>query len=79
MTAAGAGTAGRPTVTVDGEAVEVWPWARWRDAVTAWRPEAALRLERGEAWIEDARGNPVDPDGAVVDGASITVRLGDVR
>lgn len=65
---------GKLTVIVDGDPVRVWPWCTWRDAVTAWRPEATLRLGRGEAWIEDARGNPVDAGGAVVDGASITVR-----
>jgi hypothetical protein len=64
----------RVTVVVDGEAVAVWPWARWRDAVVFHDPGAAGRLRRGEMWLADARGNAVDPDGTVVDGAAITLR-----
>lgn len=57
------------TVTVDGARVVVPRWARWRDAVTA----AGGSLSGGSAWIADPRGEPVDPDGAVVDGAAIHV------
>jgi hypothetical protein len=64
----------RVTVVVDGEAVALWPWACWRDAVVFRDPGDAGRLRRGEVWLADPRGNPVDPDGAVVDGAAITLR-----
>ena len=69
----------RPTVIVDGKAVRVWPWSTWRDAVTAHDTNAAEALRRGEAWLEDGRAAPVDPDGAVVDGAAIRVRPMSVR
>lgn len=64
----------RPTVIVDGVAVRVWSWSTWRDAVTARDPLAASALRHDEAWIEDGAGQAVDPDGAVVDGATIVVR-----
>jgi hypothetical protein len=66
-------------VVVDGREVRLWPWSTWRDAVTARDLIAAAALRRGEAWLEDARGNAVDPDGAVVDGAAIIVRSLSVR
>ena len=74
-----AGVEARPTVVVDGGVVRLWPWSTWRDAVTARDPAAAAALRRGAAWLEDARGGAVDPDGAVVDGAAITVRSLSVR
>lgn len=64
----------RPTVIVDGELVRLWPWSTWRDAVTARDTAFAAALREGDMWIEDAVGEPVDPDGAVIDGASITMR-----
>jgi hypothetical protein len=66
-------------VIVDGVAVRMWPWSTWRDAVTARDSLAATALRRDEAWLEDGAGQVVDPDGAVVDGASITVRMPSVR
>ena len=64
----------RVTVVVDGESVAIWPWARWRDAVVFREPRDAARLRRGELWLADAQGNPVDPDGSVVDGGAIALR-----
>ncbi len=69
-------------MVVNGTAVRVRPWSRWRDAVLCYDADAGLALARGEAWIEDARGEPLDPDGAIVDGAEIRLvaasRDGDV-
>lgn len=70
---------GRVTVIVDGVPVEVWGWARWRDAYVARYPRAGGPLARGETWLEDACGNPVDLDGTVVDGATIVVRSSSER
>ncbi|MFN2421421.1 MAG: hypothetical protein ABR527_08610 [Gemmatimonadota bacterium] len=64
----------RVTVMVDGEAVAVWSWACWRDAVVFRDPSDAGRLSRGEVWLADTRGNLIDPDGNVVDGAAIILR-----
>jgi hypothetical protein len=36
-------------------------------------------LRHDKAWIEDGAGQAVDPDGAVVEGATITVRSSSVR
>ena len=66
--------AGRVEVRVSGTAVEVWPWARWQDAVATWRADAGIALARGEAWLADARGRPLDPGGRVVAGAAIEWR-----
>lgn len=66
--------AGRVEVRVCGSPVRVWPWGRWQDAVATWRPEAGIALARGEAWIADARGRPIDPGGRVVAGAAIDWR-----
>ncbi|MDX1623471.1 MAG: hypothetical protein R3199_05780 [Gemmatimonadota bacterium] len=63
----------RVRLEVNGEEVEVWPCARWSDAVTAWDPGIGSALAAGRAWIADPRGNPVDPDGSVVAGAAIVV------
>lgn len=67
--------AARVEVRVNGEAVRVWPWARWRDAVAAWRPRAGVELAHDVAWLSDARGEPLDPDGRVVAGAAIDCHL----
>jgi hypothetical protein len=64
----------RVTVVVDGVPVEVRPWSRWRDAVAAHDPRASAALAEGRTWLVDACGNPVDPDGAVVEGAAILCR-----
>jgi hypothetical protein len=61
----------RIPVTVNGETVEVWPWARWRDAVTTWDPDAGAALSRGAGAIRDPADRPVDPDGRVVPEAHI--------
>lgn len=66
----------RVEVTVDGDVVHAPTWARWKDAVTAWRPEVGARIAAGEVRLVDARGEPVDPDGRVVDGAAIHVNPG---
>lgn len=62
---------GRVEVRVNGDPVAVRPWARWRDAVTAWRPEAGVALSRGRGRLSDAAGGEVDPDGTVVADAEI--------
>ena len=59
-------TGPRLRVTVNGVEVQVWPWARWRDAVTAYDPMAGVLLSRGEGMVHDETGEPVDPDGHVV-------------
>ena len=67
----------RPAVTISGVTIRVWPWSSWRDAVTAADAAAAAGLRTGECWVVDARGEIVDPDGAVVDGAAIELRRAD--
>lgn len=58
-------------VRVNDTPVRVWPWARWRDAVTTWSAEAGAALSGGSGIVSDAAGQPVDPDGRVVPEASI--------
>jgi hypothetical protein len=58
-------------LTVNDVEVRVPPWARWRDAVTAYLPEAGASLSTGDGFLADERGEPVDPDGHVVPGAQI--------
>jgi len=58
-------------VTVNDVEVRVWPWARWRDAVTAYDPEAGASLSTGVGVVYDEAGEPVDPDGRVVPDAHI--------
>lgn len=65
------GPPGDLTVRVNGEAVRLWSWARWKDAVTAWNSAAGNALSKNEGLILDRNGQPVDPDGAVVDGGDI--------
>jgi hypothetical protein len=65
----------RVRVIVNDTPVEVWPWARWRDAVTAWEPDAGASLSTGQGMLHDDVGQPVDPDGHVVEGARIRFRL----
>jgi len=62
-----------PAVVVDGAAVPVRPWSTWRDAATAHDPALTGALRKGEAWLADARGEALDPGGAVVPGARIRV------
>ena len=61
-------------VRVNDTLVRVWPWGRWRDAVTTWSAEAGAALSRGSGMVSDAAGQPVDPDGRVVPEASIRYR-----
>lgn len=56
----------RVTVHVNGDVVQVRPWATWRDAVTAWRPAAGAALSKGSGRLIDASGAPVDPGGTIV-------------
>lgn len=63
----------RVEVTVNGDVVRAPAWARWKDAVTAWRPEVGATIAGGGARLVDVNGEPVDPDGRVVDGAGIHV------
>lgn len=58
-------------LTVNDVEVRVPPWARWRDAVTAYLPEAGASLSTGAGYLADETGDPVDPDGHVVAGARI--------
>jgi hypothetical protein len=58
-------------VTVNDVEVLVWPWARWRDAVTTYDSEAGAALSTGGGVVHDEVGEPVDPDGRVVPGAHI--------
>ena len=67
---------GKVLVTVNDVAVRVRPWARWRDAVTAYEPAAGSSLSTGEGALYDGAGQPVDPDGHVIEGARIRFRLG---
>lgn len=63
-------------VRVEGNEIAVREWATWADAVSAWRPEAGRSVTLGEAWIADVNGDPIDPGGTVVDGASIAYHPG---
>lgn len=54
--------------------VRVRAWARWRDAVTAYDPGAGAALSTGGGRLEDAAGQPIDPDGHVVAEACIRFR-----
>lgn len=65
----------RVEVKVNDDIVRAPRWARWRDAVTAWRPDAGIALSAGQAWLTDPRGEVVDPDGRVVNGAAIRIRF----
>lgn len=65
---------GKIVVAVNDSEVQVWPWARWRDAVTAWRPDAGAALATGGGVLQDGAGQPLDPDGSVVAGARIRYR-----
>jgi len=58
-------------LTVNDVEVRVSPWARWRDAVTAYLPAAGASLSTGAGFLADETGDPVDPDGHVVAGARI--------
>lgn len=64
----------RIRVTVNGVEVRVWPWARWRDAVTAYEPGAGSSLSTGKGVLQDGAGQPLDPDGHVVPRARIRYR-----
>lgn len=64
-------SATRVRVTVNDEEVAVRASATWGDAVTSWRGWAGAALGRGEAYIRDAGGSPVDAGGRVVPGAAI--------
>jgi hypothetical protein len=61
-------------VTVNDVAVSVWPWACWRDAVTAYEPDAGSSLSTGAGVLHDGAGQPLDPDGHVVPDARIRYR-----
>ena len=61
-------------VTVNDVAVRVWPWACWRDAVTAYEPAAGCSLSTGRGVLQDGAGQPLDPDGHVVPEAHIRFR-----
>ena len=67
-------TGDKVRVTVNDVAVRVWPWARWRDAVTAYEPDAGSSLTTGQGVLQDGRGQPLDPDGHVVPEAHIRFR-----
>lgn len=69
----------RVTVHVNGDEVEVRPWATWRDAITAWRPEAGATLSKGSGRVTDPSGAPVDPGGTVVAGGEIRYEEDDER
>jgi hypothetical protein len=58
-------------LTVNDVEVRVPPWARWRDAVTAYLPEAGASLSTGTGFLADESGEPIDADGHVVPGAHI--------
>ena len=64
----------RIRVTVNGVEVSVWPWARWRDAVTAYAPSAGSSLSTGGGILQDECGEPIDPDGHVVPESRIRFR-----
>jgi len=67
-------TARKVEVTVNEVAVRVWPWARWRDAVTAYEPQAGSSLSTGQGMLQDGAGQPLDPDGHIVPDAHIRFR-----
>jgi hypothetical protein len=58
-------------ITVNDVEVNVWPWAHWRDAVTAYESEAGASLSTGGGVLHDEAGEPIDPDGHVVPEARI--------
>ncbi len=61
----------RVHLTVNDEEVSVRSSATWGDAITSWRGWAGAALGRGEAYIRDAAGAPIDAGGRVVPGATI--------
>ena len=64
----------RIRVTVNDVEVRVWPWARWRDAVTAYAPSAGSSLSTGGGVLQDENGEPIDPDGRVVPESHVRFR-----
>ena len=60
--------------TVNGVEVSVWPWARWREAETAYAPSAGSSLSTGRGILQDECGEPIDPDGHVVPESRIRFR-----
>lgn len=64
----------RIRVTVNGVEVRVWPWARWRDAATAYASSAGSSLSTGCGVLQDESGEPIDPDGRVVPESRIHFR-----
>lgn len=58
-------------MTVNDVEVRVWPWARWRDAVTAYESKAGASLSTGVGVLHDEAGEPIDPNGHVVPEARI--------
>ena len=64
-------SAERIRVTVNDEEVSVRSSATWGDAVTTWRRWAGAALGRGEAYLRDVTGAPIDAGGRVVPGAVI--------
>jgi len=58
-------------VTVNDVEVRVWPWARWRDAVTAYESKAGALPSTGAGVLHDEVGEPIDPNGHVVPEARI--------
>ena len=66
-------------LTVNEVAVRVPAWARWRDAVTAYRAFAGAALSTGSGYLADGSGEPLDPDGHVVPGAHVRFLEADER
>lgn len=64
-------TGSKVRVTVNGVELSVWPWARWRDAVTTYDPVAGAALSTGAGVVRDEAGRPIDPDGHVVEDACV--------
>ncbi len=58
-------------LTVNDVEVRVPPWARWRDAVTAYEARAGASLSMGGGYLADDSGEPLDADGHVVPGARV--------
>ena len=68
--------AGKIRVYVDDAPVDIWPWALVRDAITWYWGQSGQAAEELQAAVYDGAGHAVDPNGHLVQGARLYLRVG---